>query len=168
MGPRPTRNCAVLDLGRTGFPLLGRLYNHTEYEAHPHVEGTRPASQSVFIVTKVSTGQRTFTASGDRVLLQLKFWVSNSCRHPAYSICVTIPKSWSVKMYLLALHVDIKKAKTIVPHRVESWASSDVSGCFHSINAVHFMYRFKKQQLRTIICSHGAVTTVKGGTDVEF
>jgi hypothetical protein len=71
-------------------------------------------------------------------------------------------------MYLLALHVDIKKSKTIVLHRVESWAASDVSGCCISINAVHFMNCFKKQQLRTIICSHGAFTTIKGGTDVEF
>jgi hypothetical protein len=143
MGPHPTQNCDVLDLGQNGVPLLCSLYNDSKVQAPE--EGTRPTAQiSVILVTNVSTVHQTSTGSGDGVLLQLEFWVSNSCRHPAFLICVTIPKSWSVKMYLLALHVDIKKSKRITPHRVESWAVSDVSGCFISINERAFHVSLQK------------------------
>jgi 3-oxoacyl-ACP reductase-like protein len=58
MGPRPTRNCAVLDLGQVGVRMCPALYQGSIVKGD--YNATRSSLQSKVIhVQKVSTGQCT-------------------------------------------------------------------------------------------------------------
>jgi hypothetical protein len=164
MGPRPTRNTAVLDLGPRCVAMLPALYSGRQHA----IEGSSLISNVIY-VSKISAGQHAIIdGNNDGVLLEIKFWVSDCARHPAFSVHVTAPSWWTVKMYLLALNIAIKRAKSIVPHRVaSSWGDTVASG-FISINTVHFLYRGTEQQLLSIIHSHGGISRVKGGADTDF
>jgi hypothetical protein len=165
MGPRVTRKSAILDLGKDGVAMLPALYHCVEVDGDD--AATRAALESkVISICSVSTGRHT-AIGGGRVLLQLKFWLSENSSHPVFSIDVMTPSWWSNQMYLLALAVTIKKTTTIVPHLVASWEEAFAGG-FNSLNNVHFLYNCNRKQLLSKLHAHGRYTRVQGGTRLEY
>jgi hypothetical protein len=124
--------------------------------------GTNPtiASKDIALVVGASSGRRrTF---GVEASLELHFWTSGASPTPAFTIIINLPSHWTVRMYMAALYVTVKKTSALVPRKVdEAWGC--VSGPFVTINEVAFLYHRSTDNILEIIKRSNGFAYIKGG-----
>jgi hypothetical protein len=158
MGPRATRNCVIVDFC-TSVPLvlslINDIYDVDEMRLLPSL-----SSKDIAFVTGASSGRRQIF--GAEASLEIHFWKSAASAMPAFSIIVNLPTHWSVRMYMAALFVTVKKTSALVPRKVdEAWGS--VSGSFITINEVAFLYPRETDNILDIIKRSNGFAYIKGG-----
>jgi len=106
MGPRPTRNNAVLDLP-SSVELISTLEGM-------HFGNNREVTQCIEHIQCISTGQRQRSrcnAPVDHLLVH--FWCDKANFYPATSITLLVPKWWTAQMFLGVLYASIESKKKI-------------------------------------------------------
>jgi hypothetical protein len=158
MGPRSTRNCVIVDFNRSVplvLSLINDLYDVDEMRLRPSL-----SSQDIAFVTGASSGRRRIL--GVAASLEVHFWTSAASSMPAFSITINLPTHWSVRMYMAALYVTVKKTSALVPRKVEeTWGS--VSGPFITINEVAFLYHREIDNILDIIKRGDGFAYIRGG-----
>jgi hypothetical protein len=92
----------------------------------------------------------------------MHFWTSAASSMPAFSMIINLLTHWTVRMYMAALYVTVKKTLALVPRKVdESWGS--VSGPFITINKVAFLYHKETNIILDIIKRSNGFAYIRGG-----
>jgi hypothetical protein len=158
MGPRATRNCVIVNFTRSVpivLSLINDLYDVDEMRLKPSL-----SSQDIAFVTGASSGRR--RVFGAEASLEIHFWTSAASTMPAFTIIINLPTHWSVRMYMAALFVTVKKTSALVPRKVnENWGS--VIGPFTTINEVAFLYHRETDNILDIIKRGDGFAYIKGG-----
>jgi hypothetical protein len=158
MGPRVTRNCVIVDFNRA-IPLLLGLVNEI-YDVTEMRQSQVLPSQDFAFVKGASSGRRQIF--GAEASLEIHFWTSAASLTPAFSIVVHLPSHWTVRMYMGALYVTVRKTSALVPRKVnQSWGS--VAGPFVTINEVAFLYHRTTDNILDIINRNDGFANIKGG-----
>jgi hypothetical protein len=158
MGPRPTRNCVIVDFNRS-IPILLAVFNAAS-DGDKNKTNRSLASEDIAFVVGASTGRR--RTVGVEASLELHFWESEASPTPAFSLIVNLPSHWSVRTYMAALYVTVQKTSALVPRKVEeSWGC--VSGPFVTINEVAFLYHRSADNILEIIKRNSGFAYVEGG-----
>ena len=158
MGPRATRNCVIVDFNRSVpivLSLINDIYNVDEMRLLPSL-----SSDDISFVTGASSGRRRIF--GAEASLEIHFWASSASSMPVFSIIVNLPTHWTVRIYMAALFVTVKKTSALVPRQVdEAWGS--VSGPFITINEVAFLYHRETNNILDIIKRSNGFAYIIGG-----
>jgi hypothetical protein len=159
MGPRATRNCVIVNFN-VAIPvvlgLINDIYDVNEMRLSPSLSSTDFA----FVKGASSGRRRIFGAESS---LEIHFWKSATSPTPAFSITVNLPTHWSVRMYMGALFVTVKKTSALVPRKVfEDWGL--VTGPFVTINEVAFLYHRETDNILDIIKGSDGFAYIRGGS----
>jgi len=158
MGPRATRNCVIVDFNRA-IPIVLGLINEI-YDVNEMRLSQSLSSHDFALVKGASSGRRRIF--GAQASLEIHFWTSAASPMPAYTIVVNLPTHWTVRMYMAALYVTVKKTAALVPRKVnEGWGS--VAGPFVTINEVAFLYHRETNNILDIIKRSYGFAYIKGG-----
>jgi hypothetical protein len=118
------------------------------------------SSQDIAFVTGASSGRRRIL--GVEALLELHLWTLAASSMPAFSMIINLPTHWTVRMYMAALYVTVRKTSALVPRKVdENWGS--VSGPFITINEVAFLYHRETDNILNIIKHSNGFAYIRGG-----
>jgi hypothetical protein len=158
MGPRATRNCVIVNFNRSIPIVLAVINDFKERDKNRTIRSLE--SKDIALVVGASSGRRrTF---GVEASLELHFWKSASSPMPAFTITVKLPSHWTVRMYMGALFVTVKKTSALVPRKVEeAWGS--VTAPFITINEVAFLYHQSADNILEIIKRGDGFAYIKGG-----
>ena len=158
MGPRPTRNCVIVDFNRA-IPIVMGLVNEI-YDVNEMRPNQVLPSPDFAFVKGASSGRRQIF--GAEASLEIHFWTSAVSPKPAFSIVVNLPSHWTVRMYMAALYVTVRKTSAILPRKVnETWGS--VVGPFITMNEVAFLYHQPTENIIDIIMRSDGFAYIKGG-----
>jgi hypothetical protein len=144
MGPHRTRNTIVLRLPKTSSRVFIGASALTAHSSLPSVKCTTIANGRVF--TKEEWNFK---------LMELLFWRKEEDRRPVLRIRVKIPKSWTPKMYLAAVHGSLERSHGQNPLLVyivcNEWGRS------FSVNGVHDLLLYRKEFVVDSLKSEGHI-----------
>ena len=146
MGPRATRNCVIVNFN-VAIPIVLGLINDIYNINEVRLSQSLSSQDFAFVKGASSRRRQIFGAESS---LEIHFWKSAASPTPAFLIIVNLPTHWSVRMYMGALYVTVKKTKALVPRKVhEDWGA--VTGPFVTINEVAFLYHRETNNILDII-----------------
>ena len=153
--PIPTRHRAVLTLGRS-YPLYTQPVPRNE--SGRHLLEAMFATPS-FHITSLSTSQRLTSDNNFIDKIVINFWSNDKI---VYTEIVSIPKTWSPRMFLAAVYTSIKT------HRVCSIESYEIRNIESTtINDVHFLFPnffyFSEETTMYYLIRSGAFYFISGG-----
>ena len=163
MGPRPTRNCAVLELDEQ---TLLFSFLKSDIDRKPLTENRVQKITCVSATKEEGIDQ-------DTVSINMKFWGQKAAesRQSAGDDLVVVyqgkfqmPSSWTPNQFLGALYV-LSKDRTSWVIQTISMRCGPVSGPFAAVSDVACAFAWSKTDLDSILQRYGGTAVVTGGRE---